>query len=93
MVCDYDQTFGPALPGRTEPGCRPFDFTILFEDVVFSLLPSLLTLPVTILSIHYTMANPSVVHWTYCWVAKMVCISDMLWLLIADGVSRLTMLH
>jgi hypothetical protein len=54
MVCAYDQTFGPALPGRTGPDCRSFDFTIMFEDVVRTILPGVMTLPVTILFIYYT---------------------------------------
>ncbi|KAH6659515.1 ABC transporter [Truncatella angustata] len=33
-----DRSFGP----RTEPGCRSFDFTLLFEDLFFACLPAAL---------------------------------------------------
>lgn len=35
-----DQQFGP----RIDPACRPFDFTLFFEDTIFILLPSVLFL-------------------------------------------------
>lgn len=30
-----DQAFGP----RVSPACRPFDFTLLFEDIILSCVP------------------------------------------------------
>lgn len=42
MACasDSDNVFGP----RINPECRPFDFTLLFEDGFFGLLPAALFL-------------------------------------------------
>lgn len=42
MACasDSDNFFGP----RVSPECRPFDFTLLFEDSLFGLLPAALFL-------------------------------------------------
>jgi len=42
MACapGSDQSFGP----RVNIECRPFDFTLLFEDVVFSCIPAALLL-------------------------------------------------
>lgn len=38
MSCPWgsDNVFGP----RVLEGCRPFDFTLLFEDAIFAVLPA-----------------------------------------------------
>jgi hypothetical protein len=43
-MASCDQLFGP----RIDSGCRPFDFTLLFEDAILAVLPAaifLLLLP------------------------------------------------
>ncbi|KAE8353805.1 P-loop containing nucleoside triphosphate hydrolase protein [Aspergillus coremiiformis] len=52
-VCVDDNRFGP----RVNPNCRPFDFTLLFEDVFFIALPAailLVLLPFRLRWLHRT---------------------------------------
>ena len=38
--CSGDDTFGPVLGSSSpNPGCYNFDFTLVFEDSIFSILP------------------------------------------------------
>ena len=53
-----DNSFGPAV--RPTPGCRTFDFTILFEDAFLSLVPSTLFLLFSILKIRWFQRRPKV---------------------------------
>lgn len=49
-----DQTFGP----RIDPACREFDFTLLFEDVVFSAVPVAVFLVLAIARIFQLWSRP-----------------------------------
>ena len=46
----YDNSFGP----QVDITCRPFDFTLLFEDAIFSAMPAalmLLLVPLRLLAV------------------------------------------
>ncbi|GLB07149.1 hypothetical protein AtubIFM57258_002472 [Aspergillus tubingensis] len=51
MEClpDSDNVFGPCI----NPNCRPFDFTLLFEDGFFGLLPAALFLVLVPQRLHF----------------------------------------
>jgi len=59
-----DHQFGP----RVAPQCRPFDFTLLFEQIFFTVVPNTLFLLLCALRSKQLFAKPSltrhgVLHW------------------------------
>lgn len=60
-----DTAFGPGLPGR-------FDFTLTFEQIIFTLLPCSLFIVVIALQIHHRRNRPAVVKHGLLFWAKMV---------------------
>lgn len=56
MACppNSDNVFGP----RVNPECRPFDFTLLFEDGFFGLLPAALFLVLTPQRLYILRSSP-----------------------------------
>ncbi|KAK1755881.1 ABC multidrug transporter [Echria macrotheca] len=71
LVCN-DGSFGPAVQG---PACRGgFDFTVLFEESVLSILPSACFLLVAPLQTARTFKGAVAVRWSLLWAAKMVTI-------------------
>lgn len=72
MACHYDDTLGPTLPQEATAGCRMFDFTLAFEDLIFTLIPCLLVLPTIALCIRRVIPQPKYIDWKICWSAKLV---------------------
>jgi len=74
MTCPYDASLSPTLPITLVPlpGCRQFDFTIAFEDVVFSVVPSIVAIPVAAVSICRAASQPVLQDWNLVRVAKLV---------------------
>lgn len=72
-VCPFgaDNQFGP----RTDISCRPFDFTLLFEDICFGCLPPSVFL-LAVLTWLYSLWNRSVKVDSYkLAISKLVCTS------------------
>lgn len=72
MACHNDDTLGPVLPQQASGHCRTFDFTLAFEDLVFTLTPCLALLPIIVYSICRAVRRPKLVDWRLCWLAKSV---------------------
>lgn len=68
--CDNDNDFGPALgPG---PDCHNFDFTLLFEDSILSLVPSVFIILVCVFHIYNIFSIPTVISWPLGRTSKIV---------------------
>lgn len=68
--CNGDNSFGPALgPGSD---CHNFDFTILFEDCIFSLIPSILAIIAAIYRIYGVFKKTKVIIWPIGRALKLV---------------------
>lgn len=75
MASSLDYSLGPTLPlNQTEPTARTFDFTLTFENVVFTLVPNVVTLPLILYRIWLVCGQPKVVEWHAARVAKLVCL-------------------
>jgi ATP-binding cassette, subfamily C (CFTR/MRP), member 1 len=71
LRCSGDDSFGPAL-GPDFTGCYNFDFTLLFEDAIFSTAPCALVLPLAALRLHALLRRPASVHWAFLGALKLV---------------------
>lgn len=68
--CDNDNAFGPALgPG---PDCHNFDFTLLFEDSILSLVPSIVFILVCIFRTYSIFRISKVISWPLGRTSKIV---------------------
>lgn len=73
MACHDDNTLGLVLlPQQASAHCRTFDFTLAFEDLVFTLVPCFIFFPIIIHSICRVVRRPKLVDWQLCWWAKVV---------------------
>lgn len=63
-----DDAFGPAV----SPACRTFDFTLLFEEAILSLLPNALLLVLATLQTALLSRKPTVVRASWSLHARMV---------------------
>ncbi|KAK8102128.1 ABC transporter [Apiospora sp. TS-2023a] len=73
MPCQYDWDLGPTLPSANDSThCREFDFTVAFEDTVFSLVPSIFLLCCVFYSLPSVLATPRVIDWPAAALAKLV---------------------
>lgn len=71
MACKSDNSFGPAIEG-----CRHnFDFTVLFEQTVFTLAPSCLFIVLSLGALARKARAPIVVHAPWLLRFKLVCSS------------------
>ena len=65
-----DDGFGPVvMPG---PNCRDFDFTLLFEDLFFALIPSAIMLFAAAMQIINLWKKPVLLNWEWFRVMKLV---------------------
>jgi ATP-binding cassette, subfamily C (CFTR/MRP), member 1 len=68
--CGGDDSFGPILgPGWD---CHNFDFTILFEDCLFSLIPSIIAVLAAAYRIWGVFNRPKIVNWPLGRALKLV---------------------
>jgi len=68
MSCSIDATFGPHAAG-----CRGgFDFTLLFEECILSIIPIALILIVAPFRIHYLFKRRTKVSWSLLLPSKLV---------------------
>ncbi|KAK3353395.1 ABC transporter [Lasiosphaeria hispida] len=71
--CAGDDTFGPVLGRGFITPCYEFDFTLVFEDSIFSIAPCAIVLPLVAFRLHQIWRRPVVVSWplirTSKWVA------------------------
>lgn len=57
MACNNDNTFGPSVSG-----CRDnFDFTALFEQVIFTLVPACVFIAASLASVVALLRRPVIV--------------------------------
>lgn len=59
--CDGDDSFGPALGSGLD--CHNFDFTIFFEDCIFSLIPSILVIVAAAYRVFLLLKRPKIINW------------------------------
>jgi ATP-binding cassette subfamily C (CFTR/MRP) protein 1 len=64
-----DNQFGP----HVNPLCRPFDFTLLFEDTIFTLLPAILFVLATAARLSVLIRAPVKVRSYSLAIWKIVC--------------------
>ncbi|KAK0715388.1 P-loop containing nucleoside triphosphate hydrolase protein [Lasiosphaeris hirsuta] len=71
--CAGDGTFGPALGHGPSTPCYEFDFTLVFEDSIFSIAPCAIVLLLAASRLHQLWRRPVLVNWplirTSKWVA------------------------
>lgn len=78
MSCQSDNSFGPAIDG-----CRNnFDFTVLFEQIIFTLAPSCLFIVLSLGALTWKARVPIVVHAPWLLRLKLVC---FLYLAVSDA--------
>ncbi len=64
LRCGGDDTFGPVLGSALlSPGCYNFDFSLVFEDSILSIVPCGLVLFLGIWRLHALVGRPVVVYW------------------------------
>lgn len=59
--CGDDNSFGPTLGHSLD--CYDFDFTLYFEDCIFSLVPAVLSISVALRRIYSLLGRPRAVQW------------------------------
>ncbi len=69
--CGNDDSFGPVLTAG--PGCYEFDFTLVFEDSIFSIAPCGLVILLAAWRLHRLIGRPTVVQWPLLRALKLVC--------------------
>ncbi|KAI8627293.1 ABC multidrug transporter [Xylariaceae sp. FL1651] len=69
MACNADGHFGPTLPLEHDP-CRLYDFTLLFEHLFFTLLPSLIIIVIAVLRTWNLIKQPDIIGWPALRVTK-----------------------
>lgn len=67
-VSNCDLVFGP----RVNPSCRPFDFTLFFEDVILACIPAAIFLSFLPLQLCTLVRSPKVVKASSLLHAKLV---------------------
>jgi hypothetical protein len=73
MKCSGDDSFGPGL--SQDEGCDRFDFTLLFEEAVFVIVPCALALFLIPWRLWYLLWRKSkVLNWPSLLAAKWVCV-------------------
>jgi len=71
--CSGDNTFGPVLGSSfLNPGCYNFDFTIVFEDSIFSIAPCGFVLLLSFWRLYKISGRKVVVHWPLLHALKLV---------------------
>lgn len=69
--CAGDETFGPIL-GSSASGCYNFDFTIVFEDSIFTIVPCGIFLLTSTWRLYYLLSKEVVVQWPLLYALKLV---------------------
>ncbi len=80
--CSGDDTFGPVL-GPESDGCYNFDFTLVFEESIFSIVPCAIVLPLAAVRLYFLLRRPVSVRWQLLQAAKLVCRSSI-WVSLLD---------
>jgi ATP-binding cassette, subfamily C (CFTR/MRP), member 1 len=71
LRCSGDDTFGPVL-GSAPIGCYNFDFTLLFEEAIFTIAPCALVLPLAAWRLFRVIRRPVLVQWPIVHALKFV---------------------
>lgn len=62
--CSGDDTFGPVLGSSLlNPGCYNFDFTLVFEDSIFTIAPCGILLLLAGWRLYSLFQRQAIVHW------------------------------
>ncbi len=59
--CGDDDSFGPVL--GYAPDCYNFDFTLVFEDIIFSLAPCGIAILLAVWRLYDIVRQPVIVKW------------------------------
>jgi len=71
--CSGDNTIGPVLTSAfVNPNCYDFDFTLVFEDSLFSIIPCGIVLLVTAWRLHTLVRRDTIVRWPLLRALKLV---------------------
>jgi len=74
--CREDDSFGPALGSSVlSPGCYNFDFTVVFEDSIFAILPCGFMLLLGTWRLCSLTGRKVVVRWPLLHALKLVCLN------------------
>ncbi|PWY72279.1 putative multidrug resistance-associated protein [Aspergillus heteromorphus CBS 117.55] len=85
-VClNSDNQFGP----RVDPDCRPFDFTLLFEDAFFAVLPAALLILLLPARLQLLRRAPVKVTTYRLAICKSICVGTLFVLQVVYAVNRL----
>jgi hypothetical protein len=77
--CSGDDTFGPVLGSSLlKPGCYNFDFTVVFEDSIFSIVPCGFVLLLNIWRLYNLIGRKDVVRWPLLHALKLVSMGRVL---------------
>lgn len=68
--CGDDSSFGPVLTAG--PNCLDFDFTLVFEDYIFSIAPYGIGLLLAAYRIYSLLGQKAVVRWPFVRALKLV---------------------
>jgi hypothetical protein len=73
LRCSGDDTIGPVLGSSAlSPGCYNFDFTVVFEDSIFSIAPCFVVLVLAAWRLYNLVGKPVVVRWPLLHALKLV---------------------
>lgn len=71
--CSGDDTFGPVLGSSIlNSGCYNFDFTVIFEDSIFSIVPCGIVILLIIWRLYSLVGRQAVVRWPLLHALKLV---------------------
>lgn len=70
--CSGDDTFGPVLNHTSDNGCYNFDFTLVFEDSIFSIVPCSIVTLLTAWRLYGLVGKKVVVQWPLLHALKLV---------------------
>jgi hypothetical protein len=83
--CEGDTSFGPTLKPGTN--CDDFDFTLLFEESIFSLAPSTLVWIAVFCRAYSLLGQPKILHHPFACALKLV---NLTWFFTALNMVELT---
>lgn len=72
--CHGDDGFGPTLDYNFH--CYHFDFTLYFEECIFSLVPAILAITLALLRIYSVLGRPRTIEWPVGRALKLVRMSS-----------------
>ncbi|PYH94329.1 hypothetical protein BO71DRAFT_430061 [Aspergillus ellipticus CBS 707.79] len=83
-VANSDNHFGP----RVDPSCRPFDFTLLFEDAFFAVLPAALLMLLLPARLQLLRRAPVKMTTYRLAISKSICLGALFTLQVVYAVYR-----